>query len=381
MRTESPVASPSLKKPHLVALDGLRGVAALGVVLLHWFSGNGEALFHYSLMAVDFFFMLSGFVIAYSYEDRLRDGLPLRTFMVARLIRLYPMILLGIGLGLLREIVKRLTEGHFHHMDDLVEMTVLNLFMVPTLGHNWTMVVKDMFPLNIVLWSLLFEFIAYFLYASLFARRGKWILALTIVAAVPGVIYWIYNSFDDLHSLYAFPFFNSLLTQSVSRLLFAYFLGVWLFRNQDRLRFIPGLTFSALAALTALLFALPTHALPPEINVLIMIGLLPAIVVSASRATLGSGEKAIGIFIGNLSYPLYVVHTPLMWTLGAVFKTFMPGGFSLTWALIIVPAILVFSYLCLRFYDEPVRACLTRIWARHREMETQFNRNQPHVGQ
>ena len=91
-------------KPHFAILDGLRGVAALAIVLFHFMewvytdpSGNFIA---HGFLAVDFFFCLSGFVIGYAYDDRIRQ-LGLASFFRLRLIRLHPLVILGSVIGLL----------------------------------------------------------------------------------------------------------------------------------------------------------------------------------------------------------------------------------------------------------------------------------------
>lgn len=82
-------------------LDGIRGIAALMIVLHHtgyYFSGLPFAR---SYLAVDLFFVLSGFVIAEAYSTRLKDGLSCFEFMRIRIIRLYPLYLLGTLLGII----------------------------------------------------------------------------------------------------------------------------------------------------------------------------------------------------------------------------------------------------------------------------------------
>lgn len=161
----------SKSKEHYVYLDCLRGVAALSVVILHWFEGNGYLLFHNSLLAVDFFFMLSGFVIAYSYEHKLKEGLSFSHFMLLRLIRLYPLILVGIVLGTIRFLVKVSigSDPSFGYLE-IMKLVMLNIFMLP---YSVAGGAASLFPLDNALWSLFFEFIAYILYAWILYRYGR----------------------------------------------------------------------------------------------------------------------------------------------------------------------------------------------------------------
>jgi len=98
------------KQNHFLALDALRGVAAVSVMLFH--ISNGWLPCGY--LAVDMFFMLSGFVLAFSYEDRLRNRMSFREFLLRRLIRLYPMIIAGSVAGLFSSIGRY--ELYHHHI-------------------------------------------------------------------------------------------------------------------------------------------------------------------------------------------------------------------------------------------------------------------------
>ena len=81
-------------------LDGLRGLAAFAVMLVHYTEHNGLHKLPGAWIAVDLFFVLSGFVIAYSYGAKLIAGMPMRTFLLTRLIRLGPLYLLAMLVGL-----------------------------------------------------------------------------------------------------------------------------------------------------------------------------------------------------------------------------------------------------------------------------------------
>jgi peptidoglycan/LPS O-acetylase OafA/YrhL len=91
-------------KPHFVVLDGLRGVAALCVVIFHFgemvISDYSKLWIGHGYLAVDFFFCLSGFVLGYAYDDRITT-MGLGSFFKARLIRLHPLVVFGSVLGLI----------------------------------------------------------------------------------------------------------------------------------------------------------------------------------------------------------------------------------------------------------------------------------------
>ena len=86
-------------KPHYDILDGLRGVAAITVVWFHLFEAYAtshlDQRINHGYLAVDFFFMLSGFVIGYAYDDRWKKKMSVKDFLKRRLIRLHPMVVMG----------------------------------------------------------------------------------------------------------------------------------------------------------------------------------------------------------------------------------------------------------------------------------------------
>ncbi|MWV27318.1 acyltransferase family protein [Erythrobacter sp. GH3-10] len=137
-------------------LDAIRGVAAIVVAYYHFLAGAGYLGFGQpwiqGYLAVDLFFALSGFVIALSYEDKLRDGMGVGTFMMRRIIRLYPLFFLGLILGggflVLRAMLGATPD---YSVSEVALEFGANLFMLPTLRQDW------LFPLNIPAWSLFFR--------------------------------------------------------------------------------------------------------------------------------------------------------------------------------------------------------------------------------
>ena len=158
----------------ILALDGLRGIAALSIYIYHVdVVRHRGGPFSHGYLAVDFFFLLSGFVIGEAYELRMASGLPTLDYMRLRLIRLYPMIAMGAALGLI--------IGFFRFHFNIWLSFVAQLAFIPFV------VGIEAYPLNGVQWSLLFELIANCVHAI--ARRflSTRNLAGFVILAAPGL--------------------------------------------------------------------------------------------------------------------------------------------------------------------------------------------------
>ena len=193
-------------KPHYELLDGLRGVAAILVLIYHIFEGfafaestNGEGsglitTLNHGHIAVDFFFILSGFVISYAYDDRW-GKMSLGGFFKRRLIRLHPMLIMGAAVGVISFLLTGCQQwsGEVTPISWVMIALLLTIFMVPALpglpyevrGNG------EMFPLNGPMWSLFFEYIGNILYALVIRRLSTKLLAVLI--AILGVLHaWIF---------------------------------------------------------------------------------------------------------------------------------------------------------------------------------------------
>ena len=164
-------------KPHYEILDGLRGVAALMVILYHVFEGFAtspiDQRFNHGYLAVDFFFVLSGFVVGYAYDDRWKK-MSTKDFFKRRLIRLHPMVVMGAILGAITFVI----QGSVHWDGTqvpfylLIVAFILTIFMIPAIPGTGPEVRGngEMFPLNGPSWSLFFEYIGNILYALVIRR-------------------------------------------------------------------------------------------------------------------------------------------------------------------------------------------------------------------
>ncbi len=122
-------------KQHFHILDGLRGIAALAVVVFHfmeWIIPDFTQNFiGHGFLAVDFFFCLSGFVIAYAYDKRLPQ-MGIRAFFTSRLIRLHPLVIIGTLLGLLGLFLDPFADhASAHSPGNIALIFVCALLMIP----------------------------------------------------------------------------------------------------------------------------------------------------------------------------------------------------------------------------------------------------------
>ena len=171
-------------KPHYELLDGLRGVAALLVVFYHIFEGLSFAAggtlittINHGYLAVDFFFILSGFVIGYAYDDRLGKTMSLGNFFKRRLIRLHPMIVMGAVIGAITFCIQGSVQWDGTKIATSMVMLALlcAMFFIPAVpGVRYEVRGNgEMFPLNGPSWSLFFEYIGNILYALFIHRLSK----------------------------------------------------------------------------------------------------------------------------------------------------------------------------------------------------------------
>jgi peptidoglycan/LPS O-acetylase OafA/YrhL len=183
------VASPY---PVFHSLNLLRGLAALAVVLFHASPIFGRQMAPSGYLAVDLFFILSGFVIAHVYDPRFAAGLTARSFILARMARFWPLFALGtvIGTGwtLLENVV---SPPAALSISETLGISALSLLYIPRITG------ADLFPLNVPAWSLFFELIVNAAFAIFFAAsRTRWLLGVIAVAGAVVASLAIADRFD-----------------------------------------------------------------------------------------------------------------------------------------------------------------------------------------
>jgi peptidoglycan/LPS O-acetylase OafA/YrhL len=344
---------------HFLALDGLRGVAALAVMVMHkgrWFYAPGGFIQH-AWLAVDFFFLLSGFVIAAAYERRLtvegagRMALP--AFARVRLIRLYPMILLGLLLGVAWPLVRLACgDAGAAGLGPVLFSFARSLLLLPPPGVDPVGV--GIFPLNGPMWSLLFELAVNLAYV-LIVRR----LTLPVLIAIVAISALLVATLPFGSGLDAGSEPND-FWWGVPRTSFGFFAGVLLYRLRamGRLPSIGAPVWALALAITALFLVPHSQPWTPAFQIGTLFLVFPAILILGANAPASPRLDGLSRLSGGLSYPIYALHYPLLIIVGGMVSRYVHAPWL---GLLGYPLVLGLCWLAWRFYDEPARAWLTRL--------------------
>lgn len=363
-------------KPHYQLLDGLRGVAALMVMWYHIFEGFAtspiDQNFNHGYLAVDFFFMLSGFVVSYAYDDRWKSSLTLKGFLKRRLIRLQPMVVMGVFLGAITFIIQgqKQWDGTPVTPSMLFLALLLNLFLIPAIPGSRLEVRGngEMYPLNGPNWSLFFEYIGNLLYA-LFIRKmsTRWLATLTCISGLGLTFFALCNlsGFGHLGVGWSLSDYN--FPGGMLRLLFSFCAGLLISRIFKPIA-VRG-AFWICSLLIILLLSIPyignentqwTNGLYDSVCILIIFPLL--LWIGASGKATDNKTARVCNFLGDISYPVYVVHYPFMYLFYAWLWSEEKIPFAEAWpiALSVYFGSILLAYICLRWYDEPLRKWLNK---------------------
>ena len=360
--------------PHYELLDGLRGVAALMVIWYHIFEGFAtspmDQRFNHGYLAVDFFFILSGFVIGYAYDDRWKT-MKTKDFFKRRLIRLHPMVVLGAVLGSITFCIQGCEkwDGSQVSISMVMLAMLMGIFLIPVAPGAGPEVRGngEMYPLNGPSWSLFFEYIGNILYA-LFIRKlsTKALTVLVVLAGIGLASFAIFNFSGYGHLGVGWSMADYNLIGGFLRLLFSFSIGLLMTRVFKPLQVRGAFWICSLAIIV--LLSMPyiggsefpwMNGIYDSVCAIIIFPLL--VYLGASGKTTDKKSSKICEFLGNISYPLYIVHYPFMYLFYAwVWSKEL--SFSQAWpmALVVFFGNILLAYLCLKFYDEPVRRWLTK---------------------
>ncbi len=361
-------------RPHYEILDGLRGVAALMVLWYHFFEGFAKSpvtqIVNHGYLSVDFFFILSGFVIGYAYDSRWEKGMTAREFMRRRLIRLHPMLVVGVVLGVIAFFLQGAVQwdGTKVAVTSVAVGAILNLFMIPVMpGSRFEIRGNgEMFPINGPNWSLFFEYIGSLLYAFFVRRLSTRNLAIMTSLLGAGLAYFAISNMSGYgHIGVGWTLADNNLLGGSLRMMFSFSMGLLLSRIFKPVKIHNAFLICSIGVIV--LVAMPFVGSPDSLwqnalyDTVCILLLFPMLVwIGASGVHRGKQSEKVCNFLGRLSYPLYAVHYPSLYLF---FAWIWAEGFAVAdvwWMCIPIFAFNIgLAYLLLKYYDEPVRRRLS----------------------
>lgn len=343
-------------------LDGMRGVAAICVMMLHSADPGLRTLVGSGYLAVDFFFMLSGFVLAFAYSPRLERGLGAGEFFALRLARLYPYYVLGLVLGIAYYALFHVLRHDLHLRQTLIPLG-FNAFFLPVM-----VPIPDsknlLFPFNGVAWSLFWEMVANLILVASFAwlRSSRLIVLIVAGAAAMALCVFFFGSLDagiDHRTFWG----------GAARVIFTFFAGVGLYRLWKRGASVPYAHPGFLILLLAATLAIAPGQYRPVYDLGVVLIVYPVLVLAGAGKRHGDPElpgwlNRIFHVVGARSYGLYAIHVPLM----VIISTFVSQVFGLksqavgtVGAVLYAVAVFIAVGWLDRFWDRPARRLMASV--------------------
>lgn len=359
------------------------------VVAFHLFEtyspGPNEQILNHGYLAVDFFFVLSGFVVGYAYDDRW-GRMTTWGFFKRRLIRLQPMVVLGTLIGAfwfyftsapLFELVMQTPWWM------LLLVTLLGCLMIPTPPSMDVRGWQEMNSLNGAAWSLWLEYIANICYALFIRRFSTKLLAvfvclsafLTLDVALDLDVFGLLavRSYAQYTVIGGFGLTADQIYIGVARLLYPFFVGLLLFRlSKWRINIRRGgmLWCSLAVAVTLVVPHIGGTTLPwlNGVYCAVVILLVYPLIVAAGAGSPLKGRKTTAVckFLGLISYPLYITHYPMIYAQmhWAAEHADAPASTHICVAVSIFLAAVAVAYASAKVYDIPVREWLSKRFLR-----------------
>jgi peptidoglycan/LPS O-acetylase OafA/YrhL len=326
------------------SLDAIRGIAALFVVLYH-LGEFGIAVAPNGYLAVDFFFALSGFVIAHSYEERLNENLTARRFAKLRLIRLYPLFAVGLVLATAKAAGQVLLGGrHALSTQDLLLSLASEILFLPSLSTP-----GELYPLNGPAWSLCFEILINIAYALALIRCST--LMLFGVAIVSGgAVIAVCAHAGNLNVGWNWATFHG----GLARVFFSFSIGVVFYRigvGRSKVR-----SAACLAPITLAVAAM-TAPVPASMRVgfdcVVAMLLFPLLLAMAARYEPPREWAPVAMALGELSFPMYATHFPIIFIAGYAASRLAVSPYAFAFG--VLALVVVSSWILSRWIDVPVR--------------------------
>lgn len=338
-------------RDHFQVLDIIRGLAAIAVLIFHLQNFTPWSAIPRGYLAVDLFFMMSGFVIGLAYERRLRENLSTGSFIKARLVRLYPTMFIGFVIG-----ACAVLSGYSVRPPGV--WMILNFFLIPVFFAN-----TSVFPLNGPAWSLFFEIAANIAHALALPKLTNRILgALTCLSAVLFACAALGSHTEHIgwaigRGLPVFFF------AGFFRVAFSYSLGLLIYRTVRR-EGLPRTQIWLPIGFLITIFVLP---LQPNtiLDLLTVFFIFPTVIILSLNTYVPEKAGGLASWLGGLSYPLYAIHVPVLDVSQALLGKPGDGAANpIGWSLVGIGCVILATIID-RLFDRRVRALLRRRNARH----------------
>jgi peptidoglycan/LPS O-acetylase OafA/YrhL len=313
--TDRVPAQPALARAtRFDALDGLRGLAAIAVMVFHYTEHNGLRWIGNSWVAVDLFFVLSGFVIAYSYADKIAGGMRFTRFLALRWMRLGPLYLVGLALGIVALVVTLKLDPPAAPVSTVqwICAAILGIFWLPYVNDlAWPfagdLIRGAIFPLNIPAWSLFFELAVNVAFFACVKSTGRTAGRIWILLAWAGFFFltWHWHVFN--------PGWSSTwhgLVLGMLRVTAEFFLGALIWQQAwHRSWLATRLPFAAIAVGAGCLLAFALTS--PKVALLDTLVGVPLTITLLAGVEVSGWAQRVCRELGEISYPLYILHYPL----------------------------------------------------------------------
>lgn len=337
-----------------VTLDGMRGIAALAVALFHFNISQAP----HGYVAVDFFFALSGFVLATSYLPRWQAGMGTGEFMLKRLVRLYPLFLVGVALTTVVGLARLHSGGDTSlSLKTILISTGINAVMLPSPLTN------TLFPLNVPAWSLFYELVANFAMIALLFRLPR--IGIGVVCAISA--WWfasavLANGSGNIGAVWhEWPV-------ALARTLYSFGIGMLIARMpQPEHRPSSWVGVACLAAIAAMLMADPHFVSTTAYDLACALLISPLLVWCGSRVEPSRRFARVAWFVGEVSFALYAVHWAVIEPM-RYFKDDLHYN-AVLMAFVFLGACLAIAWLCVRWIDVPARTLLSGVLRRREKAQ------------
>lgn len=341
---------------YLTALDGMRGLAAFIVLSAHvavFFSlpVTLDWLGPHAYLAVDCFFVMSGFVMAHAFDAKMQAGMTVRDFALHRFLRLYPLVLAGVVFGAVSLLGYCATTPGVPRLA-VAEAITSGALLVPT--DALARYKPYNFPVNIAFWSLSFEVLLCLGYAVVARFLTGWRMVAALVVSACGIVY-----LGEQKAGLDIGFRVGEYGPAFCRVVYPFLMGIFLRRLPA---FAPERTRLGYLALPLLVLLL-VNPLPMNgvYDAVAVIAGIPLLVWMAATARGMPRFDRLAAGAGALSYPLYALHFPIVVMLANIGKKLQVDAVENV--LLAVAGILIslsVAALVFTLYDKPARAWLRK---------------------